>query len=242
MKKNIRNLIALQAIDIKIRKLDKKIAEGDAMLGGQQAIIDEKKADIVSLEEKIAAGESRNRELEAETADEDVRIKDRQAKLMNVQTNREYQSLLREIEDAKKANNAREEEIVLLMEQAEAHQNTIAEEQAKCEEEESELATAGEEMAQQAKELDEEKLKITEKREAKAKMISQALLKKYERLRENRKGVAVVGATNAVCQGCFMNIPPQLFNELLREQELLACPTCNRMLYHKAAKATKAAK
>lgn len=236
MKKNIRNLVALQAIDIQIQKLDKKIAEGDAMLGDQQAIIDEKKENITALEEKIVAAESRNRSLEAETEDENLRIKDRQTKLMNVQTNREYQSLLREIEDAKKANNSREEEIVLLMEQIEAHQNTIAEEQAKCKEGEKELAETEAEMSQQTQEFDTEKTKILEKRETKAKNISQALLKKYDRLRENRKGVAVAGATSAVCQGCFMNIPPQLFNELLREQELLSCPTCNRMLYHKAEK------
>jgi len=236
LKKNIRNLIALQAIDIEIQKLDKKIAEGDAMLGEQQAIIDEAKENITALEEKIAAGESRSRALEAETEDENARIKDRQTKLMNVQTNREYQSLLREIEDAKKANNSREEEIVLLMEQAETHQKTISEEQAKCDAGEKEPAEAKAEMEQQTKELDSDKSKVLEKRENKAKNISQALLKKYDRLRDNRNGLAVAGATSGVCQGCFMNIPPQLFNELLREQELLSCPTCNRMLFHKAEK------
>ena len=50
--------------------------------------------------------------------------------------------------------------------------------------------------------------------------------------KEPKYGLAVTGVTRGVCRGCNMNIPPQMFNQLLKEEELLSCPTCNRMMYH----------
>jgi predicted nucleic acid-binding Zn-ribbon protein len=69
-------------------------------------------------------------------------------------------------------------------------------------------------------------------RERLAKKVDAKYLTRYEMLRNKRNGLAVTGVTRGVCRGCNMNIPPQMFNQLLREQELLTCPTCNRMMYH----------
>lgn len=233
MKKHIKDLIGLQTIDRELQLLDQEIAKGVAELEEHRSGITARKASIETLQAKIAQNESRRRELEAETEDQTARLKDRQVKLMNVQTNREYQSLLREIEEAKKTNNSREEEIVRLMEQAEADQKTIVDGLALCEEEEDQLGTISKQIAAKAKEMAANKAKIEKERDDKAKKISVAHLKKYELLRAKRNGVAVVGVANGVCQGCYMNIPPQLYNDLLRDQDLLSCPTCNRMLYNK---------
>ena len=59
-----------------------------------------------------------------------------------------------------------------------------------------------------------------------------ALLKRYELLRSRRNGQALAGVTDGVCKGCFMNIPPQLFIELQKEEEMLSCPSCNRIMFH----------
>jgi hypothetical protein len=80
--------------------------------------------------------------------------------------------------------------------------------------------------------LNEQKLVFAKKRETMVKKFKSSLLKKYDMLRERRNGRAVVGVVNGVCQGCFMNIPPQQFNDLLKGERMLFCPTCNRILYH----------
>jgi predicted nucleic acid-binding Zn-ribbon protein len=74
--------------------------------------------------------------------------------------------------------------------------------------------------------------KAQKKRKTKAKKVKAADLRKYDRIRENRGGLAMVGVSKGVCSGCFMNVPPQLFNELLREDQLHACPACNRLMYN----------
>ena len=52
-----------------------------------------------------------------------------------------------------------------------------------------------------------------------------------KRVKKSNKGVGVISVWKAVCNGCHMNIPPQLYNELQKTKELLSCPNCNRIMY-----------
>lgn len=232
MKEEIQNLMNLQAIDLDVQNLEIEMAKGYGDLDAKRAEIESGKASIADYEEQFAFGEKRRRELEALIEDEQSRIKDRQAKLMNIQTNREYQSILKEIEDTKDANKQREEELVLLLEQSESIENKIQALKASCEQSEKELEAEAKKVKKSVAKLETEKKKIESTRESKAKKVKSKHLKRYEKLREKRNGLAVAGVTRGVCSGCNMNIPPQMFNELLREDEILSCPTCNRMMYH----------
>ena len=233
LKENIRNLMALQSIDLQVRKLDEEMASGNAELDKRQARIEELHQNIEELSQRGEACEKRKRELEVEIEDELARIKDRQAKMMNVQTNREYQSLLKEIEDGKDTNKQREDETVLLMEEIESINKKLTELRNVCESEEKLLEEERKNVQDQAKKLAEKKNAVIKDRDDKAKQVSANILKRYELLRSKRNGLAIVGVTRGVCQGCNMNIPPQLFNNLLKEQELLSCPICNRLMFHK---------
>jgi len=232
MKEAIKNLMDLQAIDLEVQKIDLKMADSHGELLTTKKAIEQGYESIADYKEQFALGEKRRRELEATITDEAERIKDRQTKLMSIQTNREYQSILKEIEDTKLANQQREEELTLLLEQSELIEKKIEEISKRCAEQELQLENDSKRVAQEAAKLETDKQKITKTREAQAKKVDPKYLNRYEMLRVNRNGLAVTGVTKGVCRGCNMNIPPQMFNLLLREQELLTCPTCNRMMYH----------
>lgn len=232
MKEELSRLIALQDIDLQIKKLDEEMAACHSDIEKRKASINEKKELIAKHQESIEAGEQRKRELEAETEDQLAHIKDRQTKLMNVQTNREYQSLLKEIEECKKSNKEREDEIVRLMEQAESLQTKITEQTNVCQSEEELLAEAEASCTNQAKGIETNKEKFQKTRNKQAEQIPESLQRRYDQLRDKRNGLAIAGVTSGVCQGCFMNIPPQQFNEVLRGEQLLSCPTCQRLMYH----------
>jgi predicted nucleic acid-binding Zn-ribbon protein len=59
----------------------------------------------------------------------------------------------------------------------------------------------------------------------------QGLLKRYLFLRERKGGLAISSVVTGVCQTCHMGIPPQKFNELIRGNDLMTCPHCNRIIY-----------
>ena len=151
MKVDIGNLLQLQTIDLEISRLEEEMSEGSADLEARRDTIDGRKVTIEELETKLASCETRRRELDAEVEDETAKIKDRQTKLMNVQTNREYQSLLKEIEDGKKGIKQREEEGIQLLEQIEGIQNRLDEEKNLCGAEEELLAEASGKVASMTK-------------------------------------------------------------------------------------------
>ncbi|MDA8165111.1 MAG: C4-type zinc ribbon domain-containing protein [Desulfobacteraceae bacterium] len=232
MRQDIATLVELQQIDHQIAKIEAQIAGGYAEIEKSGLEIAEGRAAIAQLQEKIEASEARRRELEAGVEDELARIKERQTKLMNVQTNREYQSLLKEIEDGKKNNKQREEELVLLLEQVESLRAKLTEETNVCEAKDKLLGEAQARADQQAAELNDKKGKIAKVRDEKAGEVAPTLLRKYEMLRQRRNGTAIAPVLNGVCRGCNMNIPPQLYIELQKAQQLLSCPTCNRLMFH----------
>jgi len=232
LKEAIKNLMDLQAIDLEVQKIDEQMADGHGELLAKQRLIEQGHAAIADYKEQFELGEKRRRELEATISDESERIKDRQTKLMSIQTNREYQSILKEIEDTKVANQQREEELTLLMEQSELIERKIEELTKRCTEQEAQLAEDSQRVAAESARLEVDKEQITKTREAQAQKVDSRYLNRYEMLRAKRNGLAVTGVTRGVCRGCNMNIPPQMFNQLLKEQELLTCPTCNRMMYH----------
>ena len=45
-----------------------------------------------------------------------------------------------------------------------------------------------------------------------------------------RGGLAVVEIRGGTCQGCRMHVPPQLFNQIQRNEQVILCPSCQRML------------
>jgi predicted nucleic acid-binding Zn-ribbon protein len=80
--------------------------------------------------------------------------------------------------------------------------------------------------------IERQKAKVVLKRNVMAKDVKISALRKYDMLRTRRNGKAVVGVVNGICQGCFMSIPPQHFNDILKGDRVLNCPTCQRILFH----------
>ena len=239
MKTELTHLISLQSIDLNIKKMDDELNVGNQDIEKREAEISSKKDEITSCTNRIEENGARRRELDAELEDGAVKIKDRQTKLMKVQTNREYQSLLKEIEDSKKSTKDKEEEIIYLMEQEENLQKKIDELTNLAQAEEGLLAEEQEKITKLTAAILSKKKKIEKSRNTQAKKIPVPLKNRYEQLRDKRNGIAIVGVTNAVCQGCFMNIPAQQYNEVLRGEELISCPTCQRMMYFQAEAASE---
>lgn len=232
MKEQIDNLRELQEVDLEIDRIDAAITTGDEELQNQREAISLLQSAISGFREKLALSTERRQQLETEIQEAQVLIKDRQNKMMKVQTNREYQSLLKEIEDAKNANRQREEELVRLLEQDEYLQKKDDEQSALLVAEETGLAEQTARREAEAVKLAAKRQKMAKDRESKGKKVKADLLRKYELIRAKRNGLAMAGVNRGVCYGCYMNVPPQLYNELLREDKMHICPTCNRMLYH----------
>ena len=74
--------------------------------------------------------------------------------------------------------------------------------------------------------------KLQAERDELGNQISGNLLQMFNRVKSQQPdGLAIVQVEGAVCSGCHMNIPPQMYNELQREDSLKMCPSCERIIY-----------
>ncbi len=154
-----------------------------------------------------------------------------EARLPEIQTQKEYVAVLKEIDVAKKANKELEEQV-----QAKQQEITVLEDDLL--EKESELAAINEksevrgaELSRLLSESEKVLLKRTQARESIAAELPASLLRKYQALFKRRGGLALAMARNGACLGCNMKLPPQQYNMLLRVTEIQTCPHCNRILY-----------
>jgi predicted nucleic acid-binding Zn-ribbon protein len=225
-------LIFLQEIDLEIDQIDNEIKKEQEELDQRISALAEREININELDAEIEILERERRTLEDEMTEKIARVKERQSKMMQVQTSREQTALLKEIEDAKRNAKENEEKIVAIMEQVETLTTQATEEKNVLKTEKKLVAKETETVRSAIEKINKGKKTKQNKRDKQAQSMDNTLISKYDLLRDRRNGLAIVNVLAGVCQGCFMNLPPQQYNILLRGDKMLDCPSCQRMIYH----------
>src|SRR4029077_6239389 len=91
------------------------------------------------------------------------------------------------------------------------------------------------EMRAQISGIDRAVSEAATRRQGIAAQIARDLISRYELIFSRRGGTAVVEVSGGICQGGYMNIPPQLWNEIIRSEKVHLCPSCQRILYCRPA-------
>jgi len=197
----ISQLIALQQVDSEISALDKEIAVYQQGLQQQSETLLALEQQLDGNQERKQAIELRQRDLKLQLDDAQARIKERQNKMLRVQTSREHQSLLKEIEDAKQVVRVTEEEMLGLMEEQETLEQDVSRLQQAGEDGRRSL-NAAEESAQAAiTAIATRKETSLARRQALAAGVSAPLLSRYEGLLTRRQGIAIIQVKSGVSAG-----------------------------------------
>jgi hypothetical protein len=234
MKDQIDILVSLQEIEIESTSVNARLCSISKRLNVLSSSQNELEQRVTDETAKIEESKKKYRSHESDIKQNQVMIKRSQERLNSIKNNREYQALLKEIEELKRTNSATEElmidclnqideaekKMVAIQEELQLVQNDIVQEQQVVG---VETETAGKRL----KELDRERLKMSGK-------IDADLLTLFQKVQSQQvRGNAVVPVQDAVCHGCYVNIPPQMYNELQRCDKLRMCPNCQRIIYWK---------
>ena len=230
MKKRLELLEQLQEIDYLIDNLKTARNGLTGEMGGiEQALIDAR-LELAGLESRVVQLEQEKEELEAGQAAEQENIRRSETNMKEIKTNKEYQAVGREIAAARRQAAEIEEQTLQKIGLIDDLNTEIAALNGhSCRTGTKHLPTPREKQA----EIDKIQQDIDEdvaRREAITKELPAGLVKRYNALREQRRGQAVAIARDGYCLGCNMNLPPQLYNSLFRGDELISCPHCQRML------------
>ncbi len=232
MNQEISTLIALQETDTKLAELDRETETLRQELAGREQSVRDKEAQAAQCRENATELERSRDAVKAAAEEAAERIREGQIRMMQVQTSREHQALLKEIEEAKKQIKDTDDQLLQLMEEAEAEEARAAELDNLCKGERKLLAVEAGRVEEAMQEIDSRRVEVLKLRSQFAEALPPARLKRYEMLLQKRKGLAVVRIIDGVCQGCFMATPPQQFNEVRKGEQICSCPACQRILYY----------
>jgi predicted nucleic acid-binding Zn-ribbon protein len=230
-------LATLQLVDQSLRAKTDEVAESEQRVGELEEAVAEQLAAVTAARAELAALASRQRELEAKLSANEAQAKDRRMRIARIRNEKELSATRREIDLLKEESAAVETEAIGVLEQVEVAT-------AKVGELEERLAATKVAMDQEAATLQEKVTRlgadIESDRAQRTRLIETLdgdLRRRYEMILERRGGIAVVEVREGACQGCRMRVPPQLFNEIQRNQQVILCPSCQRMLYWRSERA-----
>jgi len=230
LKKRLEMLEQLQEIDIQIDVLKTALIGLHGEMNDIAQGLDVAREELAALNAQVAQLEQEKRELESSLAVEQENIQRSETNMKEIKTNKEFQAVGREISAARKQTVELEEQIMLKMGRVEELNNDIAAKSANLAELEQNTAQRVGEKQAEIDALQQDIDAGAARREEITQELSASLIKRYNNLREQRRGQAIAIARDGSCLGCNMNLPPQLYNSLYRSDEMISCPHCQRIL------------
>ena len=231
MKDSLLNLLNLQRIDTELDKLKKVQTDHPEAISDLHAKLKTAKQAVEDKKQQAAELEKTRRQLEGELETIQAELKKHQDRLYEVKTNREYDALQIEIEVLR--NRADENETIILegIEQHDELKTMLEEEERAYEALEADYRGQIQDLQNRLDMVEGEASGWREERSVAEEDVDRPILSNYDRIRRVVKdGVAVVPIGKGSCGGCFRQLPPQRHMEVRRQDRIIRCENCGRIL------------
>jgi predicted nucleic acid-binding Zn-ribbon protein len=224
-------LVALQSVDSAIDAARRRSAEVPALEQALEEQIAAAEAVVAVGKHRLTESQTTRRALEKDVAAVDARMAKFDDHKAAVKTNHEYTALLHEIATAKTGKDAIEERILIAMEEADGHARDVKAAEAALAALRVDATRRRAELAAELGRLDEELARLQHDRTREAKDVEPRALATYEQLLKGRRGVAVAQLIKGHCGACHVSVRPHFEQQLKRNDAILQCEGCQRILY-----------
>lgn len=231
IKEQIRFLAQLQVIDGKIHGLRKEKDRAPEEALKLQKELEDKKANLKTLEEEDKNLARRRKEKEIDLGSKEENIKKLNSQLPSLKTNKEYHAILSEITSFKTDISVLEEDILKIMDEQDALKGKLAKEKAYLAEEDKKFQEEKKKIDEYVKETECAIAELTAKRDRIIPSIDKRIYSTYERILKGKDGLALVAVKDYSCQGCYIGVTSQVVNEIKMHDKIVTCESCARILY-----------
>lgn len=230
-------LIALQALDSAADSARRRLTELPAAELAIAQRLDEAAAAVDAVKSRLQENQQARRVLDKDVSAVDVRLARFDDHKAAIKTNQEYTALLHEIATAKAEKDAIEDRILFLMEEADnlsaelkAAEAALAQKKRDGDAERAALATEG-------RALETELKRLLDERTRKVGETTPVIFAKYDQLLKSRRGLAVVQMVGEICAACHVRLRPHVAQLIRRNEDIVQCESCQRILYYRADQA-----
>lgn len=227
-------IVALQKKDLRLIRLLREVQDIPKRKDDIEQQVNGFKRKLEETSEQRKKIEVKINELENETSLANDRITKYKQQQMDADTNEQYRAFVKEIGTVEEEIKEFEEQEINFLEKLE----DLKKSEHKYN---NHLSEAQESISDELKELNERNNELNERleqmkadRKLSAEKCDPLILKKYVRILQNKKDIAVVQVsdTNNCCGGCHMQLPPQIINDAKNINKIVNCNFCGRIVYN----------
>jgi predicted nucleic acid-binding Zn-ribbon protein len=202
-----------------IRETRTRITEKDEELNNARKLIDEETRKVHSLELEIQ--------------DMNDKLDKYSKQLLEVKTNKEFQSLQKEMAGIEETIKEREDQLLETMELVDDYKIRLTD----MEDSSGKIREEGERsvsvLERELEDTEVQLIEVTKKRELAVEKLSPRIRDEYSKVKSHYAGEAIVLVSGGVCTGCYVNIPPNIVGELRAGDRVIRCEQCGRFLCYR---------
>ena len=226
----LQSILAIQELDIKMIRLmrvkqehQKELAKIQALKTDIRRKVEEKELEMEKLKEQIKGGEKRIQEI----SDQINKLENQQAAVKKMD---EFNALTQEMTAANKERRTLEHQLSDLMDKQASGEDLLVSLKESLSSTENSSSAIEEEIRENIRRINEEGRSLLSQRTQLKEATDPELFSIYERLLNNKKD-RVVPIENRVCSGCHIALTPQHENLVRKQDHLVFCEHCSRILY-----------
>ena len=227
-------IIALQKKDLRLIRVLREVQDIPKRKDDIEQQVNGFKRKLDEASEKRKKIEVDIKSLENETVQANDKIVKYKQQQMDSETNEQYRAFVKEIGAVEEDIKSFEEQQILLLEKheeikeiEEKYRNNLSEAKELISDELNDLNERSSDLKNRLDQMKSD-------RKISAEKCDPVILKKYMRILQNKKDVAVVlvSDSNNCCGGCHMQLPPQIINDAKNINKIVNCNFCGRIVYN----------
>ena len=231
MHPDLERLIRLQKLETTAEDARRQISDHPERIQALDARLQAAREAVAGVKARLATALEKRRADEKDVVIVQTRLAKYKDQLLELKTNREYTTMLHEIETAQTEIRMREDRILEIMMESDELGAELKKREADLKTLEKEVAT---ERTLLEKNIVARQAELDQTASARAALVAQIdrhALAIFETTAKGRKGIAVAEARNGLCTICHVRLRPQMFNEVLKNESIIQCDSCRRILY-----------
>jgi predicted nucleic acid-binding Zn-ribbon protein len=232
MAPELERLVKLQEIESRAAEAEQHITAAPDKIAALAAKLTAARDAVASARQSLTDNQTRRRTLDRDLIAAQQRLEKYKEQLMAVKTNEEYHAMQHQIAAAQAEVGRIEEHILVNMLDADEIQATLKAAEAALTTEEAVIAR--ERSAIEADVVEQRRIaeQTRSQRSEVLAHLSRASAEMFQRVMKARQGIAVAPAVSGHCSICHVRLRPQVFNTIIKNEEIVQCDSCQRILYY----------
>jgi predicted nucleic acid-binding Zn-ribbon protein len=231
MNANLERAIALQRLDSATQDARRRLAEEPERRNAFDVRLENARQRVALSKERLADNQNARRNLEKEVAVHQGRLSKFRDQLMAVKTNIEYQAMQKEIAFAQTEIKAIEDKVLERMLEADELAAEVKRAEGEFAKEQKTVDADRRQLDAELAELKAAVARFAAERQELVRAIEPRVLAIFDLIASRRNGIAVAEARDGVCTICHVRLRPQVFNTVRRNDDIVQCDSCQRILY-----------